>query len=184
MYVPLPHYTYIIYKNEDEVCTAAGRLDEGLVWDRGQSLWDITFGRDNTSLSWLGWLPLQLNSDTLSLGLSTLSSVSLNSLQELSSALGVLDVLNSQVQSLLNVSVTDHLVNDNTDGGLGNVVDNTSLTVVKLVWHTLLDRTIGLDIDNVTNFVDLQVGGQWDGTILPEVPLEHVTCTRSVTVSV
>jgi len=47
-----------------------------------------------------------------------------------------------------------------------------------------VDGTIGLDINDITNLVGLQVGGQRDGTMLSEVPLEHVTSTRSVTVTI
>ena len=150
------------------------RLDESFVWNWSQSLWDVTLGGDNTGASWLSWLSLQLDGDTLSLGLSTLGSVGLDSVQELLSTLGVLDVFNSQADSLLDVSVTNDLVDDNTDSRLGHVVHNTSLTLVELVRHTLLDGTVGLDVDNVTNFVDLQIGRQGDSAMLSEVTLEHV----------
>ena len=93
-------------------------------------------------------------------------------------------MFNSQVQSLLNVSVADHFVDDDTDRGLGDVVDDTGLTLVELVWHTLLDGTVSLDVDNVTDLVDLQVGRQSNGTVLSKVTLEHVTSTRSVTMSI
>jgi hypothetical protein len=56
--------------------------------------------------------------------------------------------------------------------------------VVVLVWHTLLDRTVGLDVNNVTNLVDLQVSGERDGTSLLEVSLESVSSTGSVTTTV
>ena len=66
-------------------------------------------------------------------------------------------MFNSQVDSLFQVSVSNNLVDDNTNGSLGNVVDDTGLTVVVFVWHTLLDGTVGLDVNNVTNLVGLQV---------------------------
>jgi hypothetical protein len=31
--------------------------------------------------------------------------------------------------------------------------------VVVFVWHTFLDSTIGFDVNDITNFVDFQVGG-------------------------
>lgn len=44
-------------------------------------------------------------------------------------------MLNSQVHSLLEVSVADLLVDDDSDGGSGHVVDNARLAVVDLVGH-------------------------------------------------
>ena len=52
------------------------------------------------------------------------------------------------------VSAVDHviylLVDDDTDGSLGNVENTSSGTVVALVWHTLLESTITLDIDDIS----------------------------------
>lgn len=159
-------------------------LDEGFVRNWGQCLRNVLTDLDNLGLSWLSWLSLQVNLLTLSLSLSLQSSVGLDSVQELSTTSRVLDVLDSQVNLLLNVSVTNNLVDDDTDGSLGNVENDTGLTVVVLVWHTLLDRTVGLDVHNVTNLVSLQVSRQRNGSVLSKVTLEHVTSTRSVTVTV
>ena len=90
-------------------------------------------------------------------------------------------MLNTEVDTLLNVTVANNLLDDDTNGGLGYVVDNTSLTVVKLVGHTLLDRTVGLDVNNVTDLVDFKVGGHGNSTMLLEVTRKGVTSTRSVT---
>jgi hypothetical protein len=53
--------------------------------------------------------------------------------------------------------------------------------MVELVRHTLLDSTITDDIDNVTDLVDLKVGGERDGTLLSKVSGEEVSGTGSVT---
>ena len=42
------------------------------------------------------------------------------------------------------------LVDDDTDGTAGNVENAASGTVVNLVWHTLLDGTITLDVDDIS----------------------------------
>lgn len=156
------------------------KLDVSLVWDWGDGLRDVRREAESVSFSWLSWLSLELNVLTLSLGLTLQSGVLLDSVQEFLTALGVLDVLNTEVDTLLEVSVTNNLVDDDTNRGLGDVVDDTSSTLVPLVWHTLLDSTVTLDIDNVADLVGLHVSGQWNDTILLEVPLEHVTSTRSV----
>jgi hypothetical protein len=129
-------------------------------------------------------------------------SVGLDTVQEFLTALGVSDVFNTDINTLFNVAVTNDLVNNNTDRGLGNVVDDTSTTnlkfsiycstgfffflflqpnlpVVELVRHTLLDSSISLDVNNVTDLVSLQVGGERDDTMFSEVTREHVTSTST-----
>ena len=143
---------------------------------------------------------------SLRLSLSLRRSVFLHTGQEVQSAVGVLDVLNTDVDTLLNVAAANLLVDDDTNRGLGNVVDDTSLAVcaqkftssqhmiphpsfqhsncsrlqahyspvVVLVRHTAVDGTVGLDVNNVSNLVGLQVGGERDGTLLTEVAGEKV----------
>lgn len=142
---------------------------------------------------------LELDVLSLGLGLPLLGSVALDTVQKLLPALGVLDVLNTEVDTLLHVTAVDNLVANDTNTSGGNVVDDTSLSVVELVGKTFLLRGVGLDVDNVTNSVSGQVGGHVGGTMFckgtdPSVPhltilgistrltletlLEHVTRTR------
>lgn len=133
-------------------------LDGGLVRDRDDGLGNVVLDGNDVGLPRLGGKTLELNLDTGLLSLSLLDSVRLNSVKELLSATRVLDVLDSQVDSLLHVSTVDNLVADDTDTSGGDVVDDTGLTVVVLVGHTLLLRRVGLDVDDVTDLVVGEVG--------------------------
>jgi hypothetical protein len=62
------------------------------------------------------------------LGFLLLLGVGDNTIQKFLTALGVLDVFNTDVDTLLQITVTNVLVNENTDSRLGDVVDDTSTT--------------------------------------------------------
>lgn len=126
----------------------------------GKSLRSVVLDRDVSSLSWLSGLSLQVDKLSLCLCLLLCCGVALHSVQELLSAFRVSDVLDSDVDSLLNVSTVDHLVDDDTDTSRGDVVDDTGLSVVEFVGETLLLGSVGLDVDNVTDSVDGQEGLQ------------------------
>lgn len=111
-------------------------LDVGVVGDRSNSLGGVTLEADEVAGAGADRLALQVNVDALLLGLLLLEGVLLDTVDELLTGAGVLDVLDADVDTLLDVAVVDTLVDDDTDGGLGDVVDNTSLTVEDLVGHT------------------------------------------------
>ena len=83
-----------------------------------------------SSLTGLDGLPLEDNLLSGLGGLDLLGGVGLDSVQEFLSALGVLDVFDSDVDSLLHVSTVDDLVTDDSNTSGRDVVDDTGLSVV------------------------------------------------------
>ena len=59
-----------------------------------------------------------------------------------------LEVIRFHINSTF--SYTYALVDDDTDSTAGYVENAASGTVVDLVWHTLLDGTITLDVDDIS----------------------------------
>ena len=80
-------------------------------------------------------LALQMHVNTLSLCLLHLLGVLLNTRQEVFTRAGQADVLDADVNTLLDIAIADLSVEDDTDSGFSNVVDDTSLAVVDLVGH-------------------------------------------------
>lgn len=93
-------------------------------------------------------------------------------------------MLNTEVDPLLNVTVTDNLLHNNTDGCRCDVVDNTGTSikggqigieknnfdldvpVVVLVGHTLLLSGVSLDVNNITDTVCNKEGRQFNGPVV------------------
>lgn len=89
-------------------------------------------------------LSLKLGDFSGGLGFFEQPLVFLDSLEEVLSALGVLDMLNADVDALGDDSAAHSLVDDHTESVGGHVVHTASLAMVHFVWHTLLDCTIAL----------------------------------------
>lgn len=89
-------------------------------------------------------------------------------------------MISRNVPLLHNTSV-DTLVNLNSDGSWGNIPDNSSLSVVLLVWHTLLDLTSSLDINKVSQLVGGEVFVQSDWSMFSKRNREQVAGSSSIT---
>lgn len=96
----------------------------------GKGLGNVVVDGNNPGLSGLSGESLEENVLALLLGLLLLGGVRLDTVKELLSALGVTDVLNSDVDTLLHVSAVDNLVDDHTNSSGGDVVNDTGLAVV------------------------------------------------------
>lgn len=73
----------------------------------------------------------------------------------------------------------DLLVDLDADGSLGNIPDSTSASVVELMWHTLVDGAVHLDVDVITDLVGAQVGRQGNVALLPEWTGKEIPCPRA-----
>ena len=112
-------------------------LNRCLVRKRGESLRGVVAEGDGAGFTGLGGLTLQVDGVTAGGSLLLQLGVLLYAPQEIVTGTRGRDVLDLDVDSLLDVSTPDLLVDDDTDGGLGDVVDDSGLSVVDLVRHTV-----------------------------------------------
>jgi hypothetical protein len=115
----------------------------GVVGDRCDALGLVLLSADGAGLAGLVGLALEEDGGALLLGLALLLGVGLDADDELLAGAGEADVLDAEVDALLDVAVADLLVDDDTDSGLGDVVDDTSLSVVVLVAACVLVIVVG-----------------------------------------
>ena len=108
------------------------------------------------------------------LGLNLGLLVGSNTVLELLNAAGSLNVLDTHVKALGDDAPPNTLVHHHTHSGLGDVPNAASLTVVETVRHTLVDGTVGNDVNVVTEPVGGKVYGHGGHAILPKPPLEEV----------
>jgi hypothetical protein len=138
-----------------------------------------SWSSQKVSLLWELWGTLQVDLDT-SLAGFILGLLVINlSLQNLLLALGLANVFNAHMNTLFKDTSIDKLVDTDTDGRLGNVEDNSSSSVVDLVWHTLVDRRISKDINVVTNLDLHQILRKVDRSVLTVLLSKHMARTRS-----
>merc|ERR1712138_107098 len=118
---------------------------------------------------------------TVLLGLNLLGVVSLDTVEELLTATGGGDMLDTNMHALGHDAATDLLVHDHTNGMGGDVEHTASASVVELVRHTRLDGGVGLDVDVVAKLVVDEVGRQVRHATLAERAREHVAGAAAVT---
>jgi hypothetical protein len=74
-------------------------------------------------------------------------------------------------------TVPDALVDDDADGVLGHVEDASSLAVVGLEGHALLERAVALDVNDISALVLAVVGREGFHSPFAERTREHVART-------
>ena len=93
---------------------------------------------------------------SLGLGLSLETIVFLDSSLEGFSALTLANVLDSDVNSLGNDFASDLFVHDDSDSVLVHIENLSSLSVVELVGHALVDATVCNDVNEIALLVNLK----------------------------
>ena len=93
-------------------------------------------------------------------------------------------MFNSDVESLGDDSVSNLLVDNDSQSSWVDVENSTSSAVVVLVWHGFVNSTIDNDIDDVTNFVGGEVFRHSDGSVASESLLEFVSGSSLISVAV
>ena len=135
---------------------------------------------DNVGFTGHAGQALGVNLLTTGLGLSLEEIVGADTVAESLTGFRLADVLNTHVDALGDDAVSDLLVDDNTNGVLGNIEDFAGLAVVELVGDTLLNATVSDDINVLTLVVREQESTERGGTVSPERACEEISCAGSL----
>ena len=134
----------------------------------------FSIGSHDVCFSGWGRLALQLNPSTFLFGFLLFLIIFLHPFQESISALRVLSMPDTHVNSLGKNLALNLFVYNDANSLLGNIVDSPSFAVVTFVGHSFLNSAHSLDIYNITFLVDLHVCGQRNNSMFFKRPREHV----------
>ena len=101
-------------------------------------------------------------------GFGLLLVVGLDAGQELLSAGGESEVLDSDVDALGDDSLSDLLVDDDSDGPRVDVEDGAGSAMVIFIGHALVDRAVDNNVNDVTDLVGCKGSRDVDGSVLLE----------------
>jgi hypothetical protein len=87
--------------------------------------------------------------------------IRLDAVQELLSAFRMSNMFHPYIYTLLDVTIANNFVDDDTDSPWSNIVNDTSTTMVVLVGHAFLLSRICLDVNNVANTVVDEISGKF-----------------------
>ena len=121
---------------------------------------------------------------SLFLGLLLFLVVFLDSLHEVLTAARQADVLDSGMESLLDFTVSNDLVEDDADRSGVDVEDPTSSTVVRVVGHSLMDRSVDSKGCKIADLELAKVGSDFDRSVTAERLVELSASAPSVSLRV
>merc|ERR1712013_227685 len=157
-------------------------LDDELVSNGFDQLRRVVLRGDKMSFTWSNRMSFTIDLHTGCLRFTLLHLILLHTSQEIVTTFGMFDVLDAEVDSFGDDSVSQLFVDDNTDSSSRHVEHSSSFAVVVFVWHTLVDGSITLNINNITDLVCLQVGGEMFNSCLSELLGEKISRSSSFTV--
>ena len=134
----------------------------------------LSMGPHKVCFSRWSRLELQLNPSPFLFGFLLFLIIFLHTFQEAISALRVLNMLDTHINSLGKNLALNLFVYNDVNSMLGNIVDSPSFAMVTFVGHSFLNSTHSLDIYNITLPVDSHVCGQRNNSMFSERPGEHV----------
>ena len=100
------------------------------------------------------------------------------------SALALSHMLDTNINLLLEDGATDLLVDDNSDGVLGHVVDASGLSVVELVRHGLVNTRVSHNVHVVSHLVVNHDLRERNGSGSAELLLEEISSSSLITFAV
>merc|ERR1719369_493704 len=95
-------------------------------------------------------------SDADLLALASRRVVTFYAVQEILTTAGMSDVFGSDADLLLFDSVPDRFGNDDAKRAVGHVENASSTTVVVLVGHAGMNGSVGFDVDDIADLINLQ----------------------------
>jgi len=125
----------------------------------------------------LNGLSLQVDLDSGLLGQSLCLLVGNLTCDNLNLALGLTDMLDTYMNTLLNDTSVNGLVDTYSDSRLGYVEDDSSTSMVMLMGHTLVDGRVREDIDVVAYLDRHLVLGKGGKSMLTELLGKHMPGT-------
>jgi hypothetical protein len=107
-----------------------------------------------------------------------------NAVEEIHSGSRELEMLDTNVNSFGNDTISDLLVDNHTNSTRVHVEDSSSATVIVLVWHALVNGSVDSDVNDISDLVGCKGFGDVNGTVLFKTFTEFVTGSTLVSVTV
>ena len=93
-------------------------------------------------------------------------------------------MLNSNVDTFWDNSLSDLLVDNNSNSSRVNVEDTACTSMIVFVWHTLVNGSVNANVNDISDLIGCKSLGNMDGSVLFESFSEFVSSSSVVSVAV